>query len=207
MFEKGLISKQEDGTINCSQFGKLIIRLYLYPVSGVLIRQKLENIEMDSFQDIIKEAFDILIAEGRERNYKMLQPVLEWADEEPIETIIERYNVMAGDLYTIRDNLERIITFIGIIAVYLSETGIDLQEKMITIAEMCETLKVRIHYGIKEELFDLVLRLENVARVRARILYNAGYHTANQVKKENPYNLERKTGLGVNLCKKIVKGE
>lgn len=207
LFEKGLILKNDDGTLKCSQFGKLIIRLYLYPVSGVLIRQKLENVEMDSFQDIVKEAFDILIAEGRERNYNLLQPILEWADEEPIETIIERYNIMAGDLYTIRDNLERIITFIGIIAMYLSETGMDLQDKMIRIAEMCETLKVRIHYGIKEELFDLVLRLVNVARVRARILYNAGYHTANQVKKENIYNLNRKTGLGVNLCKKIVKGE
>ncbi|MFX1587865.1 MAG: DEAD/DEAH box helicase [Promethearchaeota archaeon] len=207
LFEKGLILKNDDGTLKCSQFGKLIIRLYLYPVSGVLIRQKLENVEMDSFQDIVKEAFDILIAEGRERNYNLLQPILEWADEEPIEIIIERYNIMAGDLYTIRDNLERIITFIGIIAMYLSETGMDLQDKMIRIAEMCETLKVRIHYGIKEELFDLVLRLVNVARVRARILYNAGYHTANQVKKENIYNLNRKTGLGVNLCKKIVKGE
>jgi helicase len=207
LFEKGLISKNDDGTLKCSQFGKLIIRLYLYPVSGVLIRQKLENLEMDSFQDIIKETFSILIAEGRERNYNLLQPILEWADEEPIETIIERYNVMAGDLYAIRDNLERVITFTGIIAGYLSETGTDLQDKMIKIAEMCETLKIRIHYGIKEELFDLVLRLENVARVRARILYNAGYHTANQVKKENAYVLDRKTGLGVNLCKKIIKGD
>jgi len=207
LFEKGLISKNDDGTLKCSQFGKLIIRLYLYPVSGVLIRQKLENLEMDSFQDIIKENFSILIAEGRERNYNLLQPILEWADEEPIETIIERYNVMAGDLYAIRDNLERVITFTGIIAGYLSETGTDLQDKMIKIAEMCETLKIRIHYGIKEELFDLVLRLENVARVRARILYNAGYHTANQVKKENAYVLDRKTGLGVNLCKKIIKGD
>jgi hypothetical protein len=30
--------------IKCSQFGKLIIRLYLYPVFGVLIRSKLENL-------------------------------------------------------------------------------------------------------------------------------------------------------------------
>jgi len=51
---------------------------------------------------------------------------------------------------------------------------------------------------------DLVLRLDNVARVRARILFNAGYHTATKVKKENPYVLNRKTGLGINLCKKIV---
>jgi len=204
LFEKGLIRKAEDGTIICSQFGKLIIRLYLYPVSGVLIRQKLEHVEMDSFQDILKEAYDVLRAERKVRDYKMLQPILEYTDEEPVEKILERHKIMAGDLYSVRDNLERIITFIGIIAVHLSESDIDLQEKLIKVAEMCETLRIRLHYGIREELFDLVLRLDNVARVRARILYNAGYHTATKVKRENPYMLDRKTGLGVKLCKNII---
>ena len=70
---------------------------------------------------------------------------------------------------------------------------------------MAETLEIRLQYGIREELFDLVLRLQDVARVRARILYSAGYHTSTQVKKETPYNLNKKTGLGFNLCKKIIR--
>jgi replicative superfamily II helicase len=207
LFDKGLIIKRDNGTIKCSQFGKLIIRLYLYPVSGVLIRNKLENAAMETFQDIVKEAYEVLKAEQRVRNYRLLQPILEWCDEEPLDAIMERHNIMTGDLYSTKDNLERIITFIGIIAVHLSESDLDLQENMIRIAEIAETLKIRIHYGIHEELFDLVLRLDNVARVRARILYNAGFHTATQVKKQNPYLLNRKTGLGINLCKKIIKGK
>ena len=206
LFEKGLIMKEPDGTIKCSQFGKLIIRLYLYPASGVLIRYKLESKIINSYQDLIKEAFDVLKLENRIRDYTMLNPVLEWADEEPLDHILERYNVMAGDLYSVRDNLERVITFIGIIASNLSMSGSDLAQKLPYVAEMCETLRIRIHYGIREELFDLVLRLNDVARVRARILYNAGYHTASQVKKERPYVLNQKTGLGINLCKKIIKG-
>ncbi len=205
LFEKGLIIKNEDNTIKCSQFGKLIIRLYLYPVSGVLIRDKLENKEIITYKDMIKEAYEILIREKKVRGYGMLKPIIEWTDEEPIEKIIERYKIMTGDLYLIRDNLERLITFIGIIASHLSSTGIELQDDLIKIAEMAETLKLRLHYGIREELFDLVLRLDNVARVRARILYDAGYHTASQVKKESPYVLNRKTGLGINICKKIIK--
>jgi len=204
LFEKGLILKREDGTLKCSQFGKLIIRLYLYPISGVLIRYKLEQVEIESFQDVVKAAYEVLKAEGRTRNYKLLQPVLEWCDEEPLDEILERHKIMAGDLYSVRDNLERIITFIGIIAMHLSESDFNLQDKLINIAEMAETLKIRMHYGIREELFDLVVRLNNVARIRARILYNAGYHTATQVKKENPYILNRKTGLGINMCKKII---
>ncbi|MFW9878312.1 MAG: hypothetical protein ACFFG0_34960, partial [Candidatus Thorarchaeota archaeon] len=204
LFEKALIKRMDDGTIECSQFGKLIIRLYLYPVSGVMIRYKLEYAEINSFQDLIKEAYDILKTEFRVKDYKMLQPILEWADEEPIDQILEKYNIMAGDLFSVRDNLERIIIFIGIIASNLSTHGVDLYDKLTRVAEMCETLRIRIHYGIREELFDLVLRLDDVARVRARILYKAGYHTASQVKRERHYVLNKKTGLGINLCKKII---
>ncbi|MFO7797538.1 MAG: DEAD/DEAH box helicase [Promethearchaeia archaeon] len=206
LFEKGLILKEdEENKIICSQFGKLIIRLYLYPVSGVLIRSKLENREISSYQDLLRESYDILISEGRVRDYKLLDPIIEWADEEAINDILERYHIMAGDLMSVKENLERIITFVGIIATHLSSSGKDIHNDMVTIAEMAETLRIRIHYGIREELFDLVVRLENVARVRARILYDAGYHTSSQVAKESPYRLNRKTGLGVKLCKTIVE--
>ncbi|MHA1987203.1 MAG: DEAD/DEAH box helicase [Promethearchaeota archaeon] len=205
LFEKGLIVSSSDGTIKCSQFGKLIIRLYLYPSSGVMIRYKLENVKISTFQDLIKEAYEVLKSEFKVRDYKMLEPILEWTDEEPIDKILDRYKIMAGDLFGVRDNIERIINFIGIIASSLSTHGMDLYDKLTKVAEMAETLKIRIHYGIREELFDLVLRLNDVARVRARILYDAGYHTASQVKKENPYKLNQKTGLGINLCKKIIK--
>lgn len=204
LLEKGLIQKDKDQRFYCTQFGRLIIRLYLYPVSGVLIRYKLEHCLMSSFRDVVKEAYDVLKAESKVRDEKMLDPILDWADEVPIDDIVNKYKIMAGDLYTLRDNLERIITFIGIIAIHLSESDPTLQEKMFLITEMCETLKIRIHYGIREELFDLVLRLDDVARVRARILYDVGYHTATQVTQENPFVLSRKTGLGVNLCKKII---
>jgi len=205
LFEKGLIIKNKDETIRCSQFGKLIIRLYIYPTSGVLIRYKLENVKIASFRDLIKEAYEVLKSEFRVRDYKLLDPILEWTDEEPIEEILQKYQIMTGDLFSVRDGLERIITFIGIIARNLSSSSFDIHNNLAKVAEMSETLRIRIHYGIREELFDLVLRLNNVARVRARVLYNAGYHTASQVKKENAYTLNQKTGLGINLCKKIVK--
>ena len=112
---------------------------------------------------------------------------------------------MPGDLFSIRENLERIIMFIGIIASHLSSSGAEKQEELITVAEICESLKLRIHYGVKEELLDLVQRIDNVARVRARILFDAGFHTATQVSKERPYVLSRKSGLGINLCKDIFK--
>ena len=205
LFEKGLIIRNEDGTLKCSHFGKLIIRLYLYPASGVLIRYKLEHKELNSFKALIEAAYDVLKAEFKVRDKKMLEPLLEWTDEEPIDKILDRSKIMAGDFYSVRDNIERIITFIGTIARNLAPSDIKLQEKLIEVSEMAETLRIRVHHGIKEELFDLVLRLNNVGRVRARILYDVGYHTTTQVKKEKVYTLNRKTGLGINLCKKILE--
>ncbi|MHA2204030.1 MAG: hypothetical protein ACW991_10115 [Candidatus Hodarchaeales archaeon] len=204
LFEKGLIMKNSEGKIYCSNFGKLIIRLYLYPTSGVLIRYKLEHSRISSFQELIREGYNILRSEFRVRDNKMLDPILEWIDEVPIDQILKEYQIMTGDLFSVRDSLERIITFIGIIARELSINGIDLYDYLSKIAEMTETLKTRIKFGVREELFDLVKRLDNVARVRARILYDAGYHVASQVMKERPYVLNRKTGLGINLCKKII---
>ncbi|MHA2185984.1 MAG: DEAD/DEAH box helicase, partial [Promethearchaeota archaeon] len=145
LFEKGLILKNEDGTIQCSQFGKLIIRLYLYPVSGVIIRYKLENKEINTFQDLLKEAYDVLKAERRVRDQKMLEPLLDWTDEDPLEEIVDKYRIMTGDLYSVKDNVERILQFIAIIARNLSTSGRDLQEKLSRVAEMAETLKIRIH--------------------------------------------------------------
>lgn len=206
LFEKGLIFKNENDTITCSQFGKLIIRLYLYPPSGVLIRDKLEHNEINDFQDLLKEAYEVLKLEGRVRDYKMLAPIKEWTDEEPTESIINRYNIMTGDLFSVRDNLERVISFIGTIAQNLSSSSLDLHVRLAKVSEMAETLRIRVHYGIREELFDLVLR-RNIGRIRARILYDSGYHTVSKIKKENPYILSKKTGLGVNTCKKIIESD
>ncbi|MFX1276039.1 MAG: DEAD/DEAH box helicase [Promethearchaeota archaeon] len=199
--EKGLIIKSSKNTLKCSQFGKLIIRLYLYPASGVLIRHRLENSEINTYLDLIREAYHILISEGRLRDMKMLNPILDYADEEPLDKILETYHIMAGDLYSVRDNLKRIVMFVGIIARYMSDSDLSL----INVTEMAETLQIRIHHGIKEELFDLVLRLPNVGRVRGRIFHDAGYHTADQVRKENYYILHKKTGLGINFCKKLIQ--
>ncbi len=206
LFEKGLIIQKEDGIISCSQFGKLIIRLYIYPTSGVLIRRKIENNEIDNYRDLIKVAYDVLKSEGRVRNDLLFQPILEWTDEEPLDKILERHKkIMAGDLYSAKEGLERIIHFISIIAHHLSNDGQDPQDQLVNITEMAETLKTRIHYGVREDLFDLVVRIKNVSRVRARKLYNAGYHTATMVAKERPYLLHQRTGFGIDFCTKIVK--
>jgi len=207
LLEKGLLTQiltQGTQVFQCTAFGKLVIRLYIDPASAVLIREKLEKKSFSTYIEILKEAFDVLKKEGKVRREEFFEPLLDWSDEVSIEKILDKYSMMAGDLYSLIENICRVIMFIHKIAEYLSNSGTDLREKMINLMEMTETLNIRIEHGVKEELFDLVIRLNQVGRMRARILFNAGYRNASEVKNENPYILNKKTGIGLNLCKKIV---
>ena len=198
LVEKGLIAR-EGAKLKCSKFGELIIRLYLYPSSGVKIRYMLENdkVQKNDYVSLIDAAFEILKSEGRVRDFKMKDPIIWWADEEDLQKILDRFNLYAGDLFSMKENVLRVITFIGIIASFLDEDE---------VANMCETLSIRVKNGIKEELFDLVLRLKNVGRVKARALFNAGLKTANDVLKQTPHQLKYKTRLSLAVCRSIVEG-
>ena len=198
--EKGLVA-YDGHTLKCSKFGELIIKLYLYPASGVMIRNMIEKnkIEKDDFISLVDAAFNVLESEGKvwkSNAKKMKDAIIWWADEEKLKRILERFNLYAGDLFSMRENTLRVITFIGIIAGFLDENE---------IADMCETLSLRIKYGIKVELFDLVLRLKNVGRVRARVLFNAGFITANKVLAQTPHQLRYKTRLSLSVCKSIIE--
>ena len=54
-------------------------------------------------------------------------------------------------------------------------------------------VRVRIKYGVKEELIPLV-RLEQIGRVRARKLYNAGLKTISNLRKVPLESLEKIVG-------------
>lgn len=194
LIEKGLINTK-DGKFWCSKFGDLIIRLYLYPSSGVQIREIIERENIMDYQGLINLSFNVLKSEGRIRDQRLYKPLIWWADEEPLQNILDTFKILAGDLFSTKENIVRIITFIGIIAQFL-----DRDE----IATMCETLSIRLTHGIREDLFDLVLRLNGVGRVRARALFKAGYTTASKVLAESPHKLRYKTGLSLAICKSIV---
>lgn len=64
-------------------------------------------------------------------------------------------------------------------------------------------LSVRIKHGIKEELLDLMENL-NVSRNQARILFNNGFETSEQVFQATPVELHKKTGISLDKSRKII---
>ena len=60
-------------------------------------------------------------------------------------------------------------------------------------------VRIRVRYGIKRELLDLI-RLEQVGRVRARLMYNSGIKTVADLRKPDA----EKTVVGL-FGKEIAK--
>ncbi len=79
LIEKGLVSRK-DQTLKCTSFGQLIIKLYLYPSSGVKIRKMLEDSEIIDYKSMINCAFSVLKSERGMDLKKMMRPLIWWAD-------------------------------------------------------------------------------------------------------------------------------
>ncbi|MGC8675933.1 MAG: DEAD/DEAH box helicase [Candidatus Micrarchaeia archaeon] len=116
----------------------------------------------------------------------------DWANEVPERDIIAKYGSTPGALFTKITNAD-----------WLLYSGIELAKLMgLSVAKLHET-RVRVKYGVRSELLDLI-RLEQVGRVRARLMYNNGIRRVADLRIEE--NKEKVTKLfGKELAKKILE--
>ncbi len=114
-----------------------------------------------------------------------------WAEETSEEQLLEECRVQPGDLYRIIENAKWLLHATHELGVMLGE-----KEALPLAYELIE----RVTKGIKKELLPLV-KLEGVGRVRARIMYNAGYRTIEDIKHAKFDDLIHLLGPGV--AKKI----
>ena len=87
-----------------------------------------------------------------------------WIDERPILEITQRFNVGAGDLRTKVEDAEWLLFGMGRLAVRFRRD----------LARSVDELSLRIRYGVRDELIDLV-HLRGIGRVRGRALFAAGF--------------------------------
>lgn len=189
-------------TLRATPFGGLTSQLYLDPVSAVVLRRALERapIGVGSFPLLAAVAAtpDLpplflrrgedrallgrfsdeeaeLLAKPEEEPYPLdlelflatlkTAEVLEaWTTETPIVEITERFGLGAGDLRAKVEDADWLLFGTSRLAVRYERR----------LARPVEELSLRVRYGIKEELLDLV-QLRGVGRARARALFNAGF--------------------------------
>ena len=120
--------------------------------------------------------------------------ILDWINEEPEKTILDKYGIGPGDLYSIVNTTE-----------WLTYSLAELSR--ITAPKLAESLRklhARVAHGVREELIELT-QIENIGRVRARILYRAGIKTAKHVASLKPEELARLLpGLGLERAKQAI---
>ncbi len=118
-----------------------------------------------------------------------------WIDEDKEESMCDDFNVGPGDIYRHVESAGWLLHAAGQIAELL-------HHKRITFD--LEALRLRIRYGIKEELLELA-SLEGVGRIRARMLFKHGYHKLADLKPATADHLAGIKTIGKSLAESIVQ--
>jgi len=118
-----------------------------------------------------------------------------WIDEDREESMCDDFNVGPGDIYRHVESAGWLLHAAGQIAelLHFKKMTFDL-----------EALRLRVRYGIKEELLELA-SLEGVGRVRARVLFKHGYHKLVDLKGTTVDHLAGIKTIGKSLAQSIVQ--
>ena len=163
--------------------------------------------EYDKVQEAMLEFSDFLL----ENEPSMYEPEYEdflnsvktslmfnnWINEQDEEFLLEGYNVRPGEL---RVKLE-----IADWLLYASEEIGRIMHYQYLLKEIVK-LRLRLKYGVKEELLPLV-RLENIGRVRARILFRNRLRDTKDLKNADLSSLTHLLGEKVALSVKKQLGQ
>jgi helicase len=223
----------EGRDLEASRFGKRVSELYIDPMSAVILRDGLYNrakkmtdfsllhlisrtpdlaprprprgSEMDKlgimaesqsdeimgyvpnqFEDPI--AYDEFLSE-----LKASLVLSDWISEFTEDQILETRKVEPGDLLRLVQGTEWLVFAAQELARLFGHKDL--------LANM-EMLRVRVSKGVKPELVKLV-GLEGVGRVRARMMYNAGLKSIDDIKERSLTELTSIPTIGPSLAKKI----
>jgi len=219
--------------IYATKFGRRVSELYIDPLTGVILRdaltsraQSLTDIsflhmiartpdmfpklrpyskEMDVLQFFVEDhqdefmfdlpaiyqdrlAFEEFLGEA-----KLAWVLKAWMEETSEDEMIERFNVQPGDLYRLISTSRWLL--------HASHELASLFKHNDLLPHLAK-LTVRIEKGVKPELLPLV-KLEGIGRARARVLYNSGLRSVDDLKRAP---LPKLTGLpliGPRLAQKI----
>ncbi|MBI2101838.1 hypothetical protein HYT53_04480 [Candidatus Woesearchaeota archaeon] len=163
--------------------------------------------EYDKVQESLLEFSDFLL----ENEPSMYEPEYEdflnsvktslmfnkWISEQDEEFLLEEYNIRPGELRAKLDIADWLL--------YAAEEISKLLHYQSLIKEIVK-LRLRLKYGVKEELLPLI-RLENIGRVRARILFRNRIRDLKDAKNADLYTLTQLLGEKVALSVKKQLGQ
>ncbi|MDP3765808.1 MAG: helicase-related protein [Nanoarchaeota archaeon] len=161
----------------------------------------------DKIQEVMLELSDFLL----ENEPSMYEPEYEdflnsvktalmfnhWVNEQDEEFLLEEYNIRPGELRSKLDIADWLL--------YATEEISKIMHYQSLIKEIVK-LRLRLRYGVKEELLTLV-RLENIGRVRARLLFRNRLRDIKDIKNTDLTTLIQILGEKVALSLKKQLGQ
>lgn len=145
----------------------------------------------------VPEEFDIEF-EYFLNSLKVALVLNEWINEQTEEKIFEKYKVSPGELRVIIENADWLL---------YSMHELSLLIGRMDLLKIIKKLRIRVKYGIKEELLQLI-RIEGIGRIKARKLYNHGIRDIETLRKVPLATLEFLVGpKTAQKIKKIVSSE
>ncbi|MFA5060495.1 MAG: DEAD/DEAH box helicase [Candidatus Omnitrophota bacterium] len=214
-------------------FGQCVSRLYIDPLTGIILRDGLKKAEekrsfsaigllhlscccpdsellhigkddyekLEQFADgnhdsLIVTQNDVAALEDLYfylASLKTTQLLYRWINEEKEETLCDDFGVGPGDIHRHVESTGWILYAAGVIA--------DLF-KFRNLTFTLEDLRRQVHYGIREELLELV-SLKGVGRVRARNLFSKGFKRLSDLKLTGLDELAQIPQIGKTLAKDI----
>jgi len=124
---------------------------------------------------------------------KVAKALEAWIEEEPEDAILSEYEVQPGDLYRLVEAGRWLLYSARELALLFGRR--DLSVKLTILMR-------RVEHGVKEELLPLV-SLKGIGRVRARMLYAAGFKTLEDLRKARVEDLIRIPRIGPGLALSI----
>ncbi|MGD0057113.1 MAG: DEAD/DEAH box helicase [Methanomassiliicoccales archaeon] len=224
--KEGMVSS--NGGLRATFFGKRVSDLYIDPLSAVRLRDALNAFKEESSSFGLLHAVcstpDMLNMYLRRGEYEIMEEIFmqrsgelllptpedlteyefflselktacaleEWIGEHEEDDILKTYNMGPGDL---KNKVE-----VGEWLLYSMREVSNIFNK--NAYPMLTDLMTRVRYGVRKELLDLV-RLKGVGRVRARVLFDHGFKTLNDIKAAEVIALARLPRIGEVLAKNI----
>jgi len=223
----------EGAEIRATRFGRRVSQLYIDPLSAIIIREGLLNraprLSEISFLHMVahtpdmfpkircssKEIDEVSMFLEKHKDELMFEEPNEWADsiayeeflgevktawvleswinEKSEDEIIEKFGVEPGDLYRLISTSDWLLYATRELARLLGQKDV-----LPRIAELRE----RVVKGVKPELIPLV-RLEGIGRARARVMFNAGFRTIEDLRKASLDDLSGLPLIGSRIAKRI----
>lgn len=160
--------------------------------------EKLEELSMRIEEEIILKPQDLPVLEDAYTFYATLKTMwlmARWIDEENEETLCDDFGVGPGDIYRHVESAQWLLYAAGQIAQL---------HHFKNLTFVIDELRRRVRYGIRAELVELST-LKGVGRIRARTLYNFGYHHLSDFQLSTAEHLASIKGIGKALAQDIVQ--